>query len=338
MMSIAIVSTGLVTSVGLSAPAACAAIRSKLTNPSETRFLDSNGAWIMAHQVALERPWRGIARLSKMAGKAISECLAEVPLQQWSDIPLLLCVAERERPGRTQGLEDELLTEIQNELGVEFGSESLVIPQGRVGVAVALKHARALIREQDVPLVIIAATDSLVTGPTLSAYERELRLLTANNSNGFMPGEGASALLIATPERGAELLCVGLGFGVEPAHIDSGDPLRADGLVTAHRAALENAKCDLGELVFRITDLSGEQYYFKEADLALSRLLRVRQEDPELWHPAESTGACGAALGGICLAVAHAAFTKQYAPGPKVLCHFSDDQGRRASVIATRGT
>ena len=53
---LAIGRTGLVTSVGLSAPAACAAIRAKLTNPSETRFIDSHGEWIMAHQVPLDAP------------------------------------------------------------------------------------------------------------------------------------------------------------------------------------------------------------------------------------------------------------------------------------------
>jgi hypothetical protein len=53
---IAVRATGLVTSVGLSAPAACAAMRCKLTNPSETRFIDSAGEWIMGHSVQLEKP------------------------------------------------------------------------------------------------------------------------------------------------------------------------------------------------------------------------------------------------------------------------------------------
>lgn len=48
---IAIKSVGLVTSVGLSAPATCAAIRAKISNPTETRFMGSDGDWIMAHQV-----------------------------------------------------------------------------------------------------------------------------------------------------------------------------------------------------------------------------------------------------------------------------------------------
>ncbi|RZL67845.1 MAG: hypothetical protein EOP77_03285, partial [Variovorax sp.] len=64
---VAILGTGLVTSVGLTAAASCAAFRSKLTNPSETRFTDADGEWIMAHQVDLGQPWRGLGKLSRMA-------------------------------------------------------------------------------------------------------------------------------------------------------------------------------------------------------------------------------------------------------------------------------
>ena len=333
MMPIGIIRTGLVTSVGLSAPAACAAIRAGITNPTKTRFLDSEGEPLLGHQVPLERPWRGLTRLTKMAGMTILECLDGIPEDEWSRIPLLLCVAERERPGRLDGLEDALLPDIRNDLGVEFDPQSSVIPQGRVSVAVALVQARDLIITGKRRYVVVAAVDSLLTGPTLGAYERDERLLTARNSNGFMPGEGASALLIAAADAGVQIVCTGIGFGVEAAHIGSGQPLRADGLVNAHRAALAEAECTLADLLFRVTDLSGEQSYFKEADLALSRLLRVRQEDPQLWHPSEITGACGAAIGGVCLAVVHAAFAKRYAPGPAALVHFSADAGQRASMV-----
>src|SRR5215470_15294479 len=139
---IAILSTGLVTSVGLSAPAACAAIRAKVTNPSETRFIDSAGEWIMAHQVPLEKPWRGRAKLAQMAVIAIQECLAGIPREEWVKIPLLLCVAEHERPGRLHRLDDQLILDIRQELGARFAPESAIIAQGRASAGVA--HAQRL--------------------------------------------------------------------------------------------------------------------------------------------------------------------------------------------------
>src|SRR5688500_3446499 len=109
---LAVVRTGMVTSVGLSAPAACAAIRCGLTNPSPTRVMDSSGHGINSHTFALEPPGRGLLKLAHMAAMAASECLHDIPREQWSQIPMLLCVAERERPGRLHGLEDRLLPDI----------------------------------------------------------------------------------------------------------------------------------------------------------------------------------------------------------------------------------
>jgi len=330
---IAIKNTGLVTSVGLTAAATCAAIRAKISNPTETRFIDSGGEWIMAHQVALEKPWRGRTKLTKMAAMAIAECLEGIPREGWPELPLLLCVAERERPGRFDGLDDQLFSEIQEDLHTRFAPDSAIVAHGRVSVAIALVQARKLIQEGGHALVLIAAADSLLTWPTLSVYERAERLLTPRNSNGFIPGEAAGALLIGTPAGKGELLCAGIGFASEKAHIDSGEPLRANGLSTAIKGALAEAGCALHDLDYRVTDISGEQYYFKEAALAMSRVLRQRKEEFDLWHPAESIGEAGATAGIAAVAVAGAAARKAYAPGPGILAQLANDAGQRAAAV-----
>lgn len=332
-MPLAILRTGLVTPVGLSAPASCAAFRGKISNPSETRFIDSHGEWIMAHQVPLEQPWRGLTKLAKMAALAIDEVLDGMADAERAKLPLLLCVAEAERPGRMQGLDEELFLQVEKELDLRFAPQSGVVAHGRVAVAVALAQVRKLIEQGVAERVVIAATDSLLSWPTLGHYERAERLLTAQNSNGFMPGEGAGALLVARHDGRADgLLCTGIGFGMERAHIDSEEPLRADGLSAAIKAALADAGCQMQSMDFRITDLSGEHYYFKEAALALSRVLRVRKEEFDIWHPAECTGEAGAASGMTIVAGAWAAARKRYAPGPRVLAHMANDAGQRAAL------
>jgi 3-oxoacyl-[acyl-carrier-protein] synthase-1 len=333
-MPLAIASTGLVTSVGLSAPATCAALRAKISNPTETRFIDSGGEWIMAHQVELEQPWRGLTKLAKMAALAIDEALAGVAAERRGALPLLLCVAERERPGRLDGLDQRLLPMIESELGLRFAPTSLIVPHGRVAAAVALSIARKMLgADPGVEQVLIAATDSLLTWPTLGHYEREGRLLTPRNSNGFMPGEGAGAMLVRRADASAEssaIECRGIGFGVEAAHIASDEPLRAEGLRQAVVAALADAGCAMHDTDFRITDLSGEHYYFKEAALALSRTLRRRKDEHDLWHPAECTGEAGALAGLAITAVADAACRKGYTKGPTILAHLANDAGQRA--------
>jgi len=332
--ALAIQATGLVTPVGLTTALSCAAFRAKLTNPTPTRFIDAEGAPIMAHQVELELPWRGVPKLAKMAAMAIEEALQGVPKDEWPQLPLLLCVAEKERPGRVDGLDEALYAEVEQALGVRFAAGSMVVPHGRVGVAVALSQARAMLAGADrPPLVLIAAADSLLVWPTLDHFDQVGRLLAPGNSNGFIPGEAAGALLVGTPTPGQpELLCTGIGFAREAAHIDSEAPQRADGLTEAIRASLADAGCEMHDMDFRITDLSGEHYYFKEATLALSRTLRRLKDEFDIWHPAECTGETGAGSGMAVIALAREACRKGYAHGNHILTHWSNDAGQRAAV------
>ncbi len=330
---VAIVASGLVTSVGLSAAQSCAAFRAKVTNPSETRFIDSDGEWIIAHQVPLDEPWRGLAKLVKMAAMAASEALEGVPREKRHQLPLILCVAEPERPGRIAGLDDQLFEQLQEELATRFDERSVVVAHGRVGVAVALAQARRLLNESRLAQVLVVATDTLVSWPTLRHYEHEDRLLTPRTSDGFAPGEAAGALLVGRPTgHPGELVCTGIGFGREPAHLTSGEPLRADGLVQAVKGALAEAGREMNDFDFRISDNSGEQYYFKEAALALSRTLRTRRPEFDIWHPAECTGEVGAAAGMTIVATARAACSKRYAIGPNILAQMANDNGQRAAL------
>ncbi|MDP5240087.1 hypothetical protein Q9Q94_11130 [Uliginosibacterium sp. 31-16] len=324
---------GLVTSVGLTAASSCAAMRAKLKNATETGVMGTGPEWIMGHQVALDQPWRGLIKLARMAAMSIREALAGIPAEHWIEIPLLLCVAERERPGRLDGLETELLSQIELELGARFAPHSAVVPHGRVAVAAALHQARQFLAAQQAAQVLIVAADSLLTAATLSAFDTQERLLNNRNSNGFMPGEAAGAILVGPASRGPELRCQGIGFDLESAHITSEEPLRGDGLARACKAALAEAGCAMHEMDYRIADLSGEHYYFKEAALAVSRTMRTLKEEFDLWHPAEAIGETGAASGIAVIALADAASRKAYAPGPASLAHFANDAGQRAALV-----
>jgi len=129
------------------------------------------------------------------------------------------------------------------------------------------------------------------------------------------------------------LLCSGLGLAMESVTVDTEAPFRADGLVGAIKSALLDAKCEMDDLDFRITDVSGEQYYFKEAALALTRTLRTRKENFYIWHPADCIGEVGAAIGPTLLSVALAGSQKAYTYGNNMLCHLGNDGGQRSAAI-----
>jgi len=331
---VAILRGGLVTSVGLDAPSACAAIRGAISGFEEISYPDRAGAYISGACVPIDARRRGINRLAHMVAMAVKESLMGVEVQNDS-LPLLLCVAEEDRPGRINRLEDKLIVELNATLGgILHKTKSTTVSHGRVGGVIALGHARRLVHEEGFPLVVIAGVDSLLARPTLREFERRDRLKTSHNSDGFIPGEAAAAVVVAAPPgRGDRLVCVGLGYGTENAAIESGTPLRADGLTEAIKAAFSDAGCDSSEVDFRITDNSGEQYYFKEAALALARTLRVRKEEFDIWHPADCIGEVGAAIGPAILTVALVASQKGYAAGDGILCQLGGDNGQRAAAV-----
>lgn len=331
-----IVAAGMVTGVGLSAQTSCAAIRCGLNNFTETRFISRTGTWIVGSEVPLDRSWRGVSKLAKMAVLAARECLDALPKMS-ADVlvPLVLCVAEEDRPGRMPGLGGPLLLEIERQLSVRFHPQSSVIAQGRVGGAIAFLRAQKLIHEDRHPYVILLGVDSYLGGQTLSAFEERDRLLTPANSNGFVPGEGASAVLLAAPgqEKHVKLICHAPGFASEGATLESGRPLRGDGMVKAVRSALTAATVGLEHVDHRISDVSGEQYRFKEVALATIRVLRHRKVSFGLWHPADSTGEIGAAVLPTILAVLYYGARKAYLPGQTFIALLSNDDDKRAAVI-----
>ena len=140
--ALAVLGVGLVSGVGLTAEESCAAIRCGINNFQETRFIGSNGDWLVGSAVELEEPWRGITKLAKMAARAIGECFAAAD-EKPEQIPVLMCIAEPERPGRFEGLPRVLLEDIEQELGFRLHPHSRVIEQGRVGGVVALLQSAA---------------------------------------------------------------------------------------------------------------------------------------------------------------------------------------------------
>ena len=63
---VSILGCGMMTGVGLTAEASCAAIRCAIDNFRETRFIARGGEWIMGSEVPLDEPWRGIPKLARL--------------------------------------------------------------------------------------------------------------------------------------------------------------------------------------------------------------------------------------------------------------------------------
>ncbi|RUX27798.1 MULTISPECIES: beta-ketoacyl synthase N-terminal-like domain-containing protein [unclassified Mesorhizobium] len=332
---IGIVSVGMVTAVGLDAPSSCAAMRARIDGFQETRYISTPGEWLIGAPVPLPRNWVGMKRMAHLAAGAICEAFERVP-EARGQTTLILCLSEEGRPGRPVGDNGDLLRQINEIVEADPSARSRVAAHGRPAGHVALERARRMIDSGEARYVMIAGVDSYLTAGSISHFLRRERLLTASNPNGFIPGEAAAAVL-CTRASGHGIHLAGLGLSREPASIynESDLPLRSDGMTSAYRVALEEAGFEMNRLGYRISDLIGEQYWFKQTALASLRLLRGRHEFQDLWSPTESIGNVGAAVVPLMLGMAFIAAEKGYAAGNPALVEASNDEGACGAAILT---
>ncbi|TDW32684.1 3-oxoacyl-[acyl-carrier-protein] synthase-1 [Rhizobium azibense] len=328
-----IVSIGMVTAVGLDAPSTCAAMRAKLDGFQETRFVGSGGEWVIGAPVPLPRNWIGEKRLAHLAAGAICEAFEAVPDAR-GQAALILCLAEHDRPGRPVHDDADLLRRIAEIVAVEPHARSRIVAYGRPSGHVALDQARRLIVSGEAPYVMIAGVDTYLTSPAIGHYVSQKRILTPDNPNGFIPGEAAAAVLCAQTGN-SSLRLYGLGLTRERASIYNAEdlPLRGDGMTNAYSLALGEAGIEMNRLGYRISDLIGEQYWFKQTALASLRLLRGRHGFQDLWSPAESLGNIGAASVPMMVGMAWTAARKGYAAGTPVLIEAANDAGACGAAL-----
>lgn len=337
MSGVFIRAVGMVTAVGLDAPASCAALRARLDGFGETLLGGLNGGWLVGAPVPLPRPWVGQKRLAHLAAGAIVEVLRQVPEAE-TDAALILCLAEESRIGRPAADADGFARLLAAVLDLPARIRTHVIQHGRPSGFVALARARRILAAGEARHVLILGADSYLTRRAVAEYLGDGRLLTPQNANGFIPGEAAAAVLCTADTGG--LCLTGLGLSREDAFIYNGMgeagrdlPLRGDGMVRAYKAALAEAAMDYEQISYRISDLIGEQYFFKQTALAGIRTDSGHRPMREIWSPAESLGNVGAAVVPLMLGMALTAAQKGYDAGENVLVEASGDDGACGAAV-----
>jgi 3-oxoacyl-[acyl-carrier-protein] synthase-1 len=339
MSDLHIQAVGMVTCVGLDAASSCAAMRGRLDGFAETRFMGPDGEWLVGAPVPLPRNWIGLKRMAHLAAGALSD-LRRQHHASLDGAPILLCLAEDDRPGRPvpdPAALSRLLAEILN---LPSPPRLQIIAHGRPSGFVALDRARRLIAAGEDP-VIILGLDSYLTAQSVAHYLGQNRLLHPANANGFIPGEAAAAVLCGTAK--GPLRVAGLGLAREPARIYNTDgkdgqplPMRAEGMTRAHEIALSQAGCRYSDLVLKMGDLIGEAYWFKQMALAMQRLQRELSDVQPIWSVAASLGNIGAAAAPVLLAWAMTAAARGYVPPGPISLESSGDDGACGAAVVHR--
>jgi 3-oxoacyl-[acyl-carrier-protein] synthase-1 len=329
-----ITGSGMCCPLGFDAPSTRAAIRAGLCHFEESDFLDARGQRVLVARVPLGDIW-GPRRLATMFELALTECTASASDFDPALTALLLTVADRGRAGYSDSWAHACFNACSSVVGKPFHPESRVLPLGRAGIGPALTGAHTLLVKGYVKRVVVAGVDSYLNAHSINHFLRKVRILSVGASDGFVPGEGAGALLVelASAARPASIRVLGVGVADEPATLDNDEPQLARGLAAAARQALSTSGYHANDMGFRLADLSGESFFFREAAIVSTRLLDHPTGRMPLLHLGDCVGETGAAVGPLSLAYLAGAMPRGHTPGALGLAHFASDGGARAALV-----
>lgn len=337
-MPLQIRAAGLCCAVGYRLPAASTAIRAGVDHFQHGHFRTGRGDRIVEARLPDQRLW-GAPRLARWLAWALRDCVAgfapdDCGAPETRRIAVVWLAPPPARTGLQPDEYDEIYSLAVQELGLRFHAASGVLALGRAGLSAALSRASWLLQQHELQAVIVAGTDSLLEPHTLNELLGQGRLLVPGNSDGFVPGEAAAAVLL-TPVQDDRpgLFIAGHAQDSEAGRVDGSVPSRAQGLTRAMRAALSRAECAYGDLQFQCSDQNGEAFYTREAAHAVTRLAPVGGHKLPLVTLADCIGEVGAAMGPAMLAHLSHQMPHPLGPGDCGLLHLAGDDGLRCAAV-----
>lgn len=200
---------------------------------------------------------------------------------------------------------------------------------GSAGVFVALLDAAHRVADGEAAVMVVAA-DSPYDPGRLDALQRSRRLLTDDVTDGFIPGEGAAALVVTAATPGSLAVIARVGVEHDGFHPDGDAALTGDGLTAAVHAAMDGSAAPARGVW---ASLNGESWTAKEWGLAARRAHRAIDADARVEHPAECFGDTGAALGAMLLVLATVAMHRRQNDGPLLVWSASEEGFRGAARV-----
>ena len=207
----------LVCPVGYSPESVAAALRARIPVFEELHYRDRLNQPLRAARVdAIPPSARGRGRLALLARLAVENIDRNVaaPLP-WGQMPFLLCTRDVEMPGARIS---SILGGLTAPNGAPLSNgRSVHVAHGQISAFVALEQARKMLRERGVEACLIMAIDSLIDARALAWLDSQMRLRTSEVTDGLIPGEGASILVVSKrPIWTARCSCGGLDSQPKP--------------------------------------------------------------------------------------------------------------------------
>lgn len=349
--AIAIVSAGVVSAVGLSWSSYCAAMRAGLDGFRETDYFDEVGQpllgarisdeWLGLSEAGVASVHGGVTRMATMAVRAAREAAGSAGGLVAGRCAFLLLASDPGRAGYSAEELRDCFNACEQSIGHRFHPASAILPWGVAGLAAAFERARASLELPDVEHVMLLGVDTLLEAADIQRHLSQRRLLSSQQSDGFISGEASAALVLkrwnaesTPPDHQPVLVLRGAAEALEPASLESGEPNHGKGLASALRIALSQAGLHAHEINHRLDTSAGESFFMDESTYAWSRVLREREprgySEPLV---GAHVGLCGAAHGPLAVALALDMVRKGWGSGGNFLFHAADAGERRCALV-----
>lgn len=351
-----LIARGMCCSVGHNAPAATAVINAHMNHFRNTYFTAYGGEPLNAGAMHDLDQW-GLERLTLMLNTVIAETLQNIPQERHPAISLVALVAEPERAGLPRELLHAPLQAACQQH--QLHPTPHMVQAGKAGLAAALQYTCQVLRPpanasapQGAPspqAVLLVGIDSLLDVGHIQAALSQERLLGSDHPEGYIPAEGAAAVLLthnsnflwsfANQRPTTSLWLTAASHALDPWRLldDEPQPQRGLGLTQAIRQTLQATTHQLIDMDFHASGINGEAWYSKEVNLALARCMERKKPDFPQLSLTRSLGETGAASSILMLAwlmdVMNRPTHHPFYVGQRGLLHYADDHGRRSAAI-----
>ncbi|HEY2377842.1 MAG TPA: beta-ketoacyl synthase N-terminal-like domain-containing protein [Gemmatimonadaceae bacterium] len=348
--SVVIVGLGMMTSVGVSARETAASVRAATARFIAIPARDKQFRPFTIAEVPNDAlpPLAGSLhdvnslsdrerRLLRLATPPLRECFG--PLTALP-VTLALCLALPEQETMRRIDSAAFLSHLANQTGVPFDpAKSDAQHVGRAGGLLAIGQAILTIQAGLADFIIAGGVDSYRDLFVLGTLDKERRVKSESNLDGFIPGEAAGFLLLASARAAAAQRLPVLArvtpivTGFEPGHLYSSELYRGDGLAMTFQHLVARGEVD-APIAEVYSSMTGESHWVKEWGVAFMRTRGAFREGHGMHHPADCFGETGAASGPLMVGLAALGINERYRRSP-ALAYGSSDRGARAAMVIT---
>ena len=349
-LELAVTAVGMVSPVGDCAAQTFTSVRAGITRmrerpdiysclPEDPTFDDREPLVASAMRYLEEEGYRRTDPaewLGLMAGRALRDLLAQARLGAAELARTGVFLALPAGAGIGPESRDEIVRHLHNFAALDLLPHVQLAFGDRASPLALAEQAVIQLRERRIDLAAVGGVDSHLFHDRLAVFDREWRILSKRNPDGFKPGEAAAFFLLERP-RDAERR------GLAPLSMLRG---LANGQFATCRG-LPNTGAELAEVLdllltadgtspLFVCDLNGESARTREWGYAVSRLGKKLAGGFALEHPASVLGDVGAATGTSLVALAVQYLANKHLQRSQALVWAASDDGERRALLLER--